>query len=194
MNILKLNRIFYLFFTLAVVGILVTSCERENLQIDQVENQDYSILSKDLAENLDFQKIVEITKNIKLDFADFNLENEMLIQNNPSIMENFINSYGKFKDEFEGHTKKLISTFPELVSMEEDNFIMVYEQAQNKYLLLENNLQERSSCWTNCHNAYLACDASCYWLYKSRICTYSEYLSCNDYCHDTYFTPCIDDC
>jgi len=44
MNILKLKRIFYLFITLAVVGVLVTSCEKEIIIEDDLDGLKTSIV------------------------------------------------------------------------------------------------------------------------------------------------------
>jgi len=57
MNIINIKRIFYLFITLAIVGVLVTSCEREN--VSEKDTQQEFIIFEELAhlvpDNFDHQ-------------------------------------------------------------------------------------------------------------------------------------------
>jgi len=65
MNFLKMKKFFYLFITLAVVGVLVTSCEEEAIQEDSIELKKL-IYQNNLNEELHFESEEFFTRYFEL--------------------------------------------------------------------------------------------------------------------------------
>jgi len=77
MNILKLKRIFYLFITLAVVGVLVTSCEREIIIEDDIDGFKKIIIEDDIegVKEIIIEEDIDGVKTTGIGFKDKNDSN-----------------------------------------------------------------------------------------------------------------------
>jgi len=87
MNILRLKRIFYLFITLAVVGVLVTSCERENIIEDDLEGVKEIIIEEDL-EGVKTTRI-DLKDKSHSNFNNFKKGEKILLR--PNLLMEYIN-------------------------------------------------------------------------------------------------------
>lgn len=81
----NLQKLFYAFITLSIISVLMTSCEREKIVIEDYEGLETNVVIEDLDGVKDYdewiQQITEKSKNVEVEYATLSEINEMMIEN-----------------------------------------------------------------------------------------------------------------
>ncbi len=133
----KLNQIISLFFTLAVVGVLVTSCEKQKQEnLSEITLETSNDLPERLAANTNFQEIIKI------------IHAKQIVESDMTIIAD--------------RTSIFLADFPELIESDKVNLQEIIQQTIFRYSNESYTLSLRcddpagfSSCSSNAYSDYL---------------------------------------
>lgn len=145
------NLIIFLCTSLMMIFIF-TSCSKETNSVkNEVIQANNELVIQELTSDADFIASLEVVENIKQDIQNFFAENVENIQQDPTILNNFINDYSKDHTMLSVHKANIIKKFPQITSISGESLMQMVENssetAKKGGLSINFNC---SACFTNC--------------------------------------------
>jgi len=204
----KIKNLVYLFFALAMVSVLITSCERELIIEGELDGIKTSIIENEFNENTNLKILAEQVsessefKNIyKIDMDIFNKLETIILENDFTeklVYDDFKAIFSQYENELVSNLERLSQKYPQLGNLEEDQLKEVHQAANFIIETSEDNLVSRANpcfattgnCTQNCYDCYRYLNAQDYLAYRIRrdncVLNGGSWNYCNTWSYNLY--------